>query len=226
MEFTKKVIMKPFAKSQLDTPKSKVNKDDSFMRLLLHVARNDGFDEKGRLKYRGNPVPDSDILALINFVVMPLKVPEGLDNFLSFLIETEVDKSLIPNQSFLDKLILDVPSIHSSFPSKTIITPVPKKTYHYAPVVQAETVNETANIPREEAINIDPIQLLETDQAAESSHEPFRHVGQRSGIIAERGRKRKTIQPQPLPPVGRFSARKSVRERKSIQRYGAGWFIP
>lgn len=227
MEYAKKTVMNPFLKSQPDKAKAKTSKDDNFMRLLLHVARNDGYNENGLFKYRGRAVPDSDISALINFAVMPLKVPKGLDYFLNFLQETEVDQTLISNQNFLEKLSRGdkIDTLHE-LPSRTIITPVPKKTYHYEPVIREESETHVLedNAPEVVSHGInqpigDPEEHLEPPGRNLSPIQTIRRGNQKNRKIT------KHLQKSSASAAG-TSVRKGSREKKQPQRYGAGWFIP
>lgn len=213
MEHAKKVIINPFERMKSVTPKMKCAKDDKFLRLLLHVARNDGYDESGKLKYKGAIIPDSDISSLINFTLMPLRAPTGIECFLNFFRETRVDKSLISNQEMADRIFPNETAGETFRPplAQSITTPATKKTYQLAPVVHGESSIEPQRTVIEEVGEAHP------PEESESSR-PRRPL--------------KRLQPKSTPTsriasfLNNSAQRKGVRERKKPQRYGAGWVIP
>lgn len=225
MEHAKKVIVKPFSKVEQDHGKMKVNRDESFMRLLLHVARNDGYDESGRLKYRGKIIHDSDISSLISFTVMPLKAPKGLEYFLSFLNETNVDKTLISNQNLLGKINghPDSQEVSIAPVPRTIITPVSQKNYQYEPVIQETPVAPISHRDsrEENEDNGDDINLEDRDQPPKK----------RKSLIPVSKAKKQTTSKSITTSKGLVSSvgpspRRGSRDRKNPERYGAGWFFP
>lgn len=206
MEYAKKIIVNPFEKIKPATAKMKTGKDDNFLRLLLHVARNDGYDESGKLKYKGTVIPDSDISTLINFTVMPLRAPKGIEYFLNFLRETRVDRSLIINQELVDRIFhneRDEETFDAPI-TQTITTPAIKKTYQLSPVVHGESSEE-------------PQRTVIEEVAAEDYSHP----------LEERRLKKplKRLQPKSTPTSRLGSVlispaqRKGGRERKKPQRY-------
>lgn len=112
MEFSRKVIVTPFEmhdSKQKDT-KSKSDKGSKILRLLLHVARNGGYDNEGKLIIDGHSVPSSDIISLINNAVLPVKILPGEDLFIRFLKSTHVSPELVVNQIWREKLVLNASS--------------------------------------------------------------------------------------------------------------------
>jgi len=223
MEHVKKVIVKPFADSHPEPTKIKSGSsrmklcyEESFLRLLLHIARNDGYDEKGRLKYRGEVVPGTDISALINFTLTPIQPPEGLELFYNLLRETNVNKTLIVNKKVLRKF--DSNGNSESPPEKpifrTITTARPHMTYDYEPIVQEErSANKSTEEQSEAEIDV-----------SEREKQPPEKRRSLIPVLVPRVNRRETV--STIERSDQSTVRRGERKRKGTERYGAGWVIP
>lgn len=216
MEHAKKIIVNPFERIKPVAPKMKCGKDENFLRLLLHVARNDGYDESGKLKYKGTIIPDSDISTLINFTVMPLRAPAGIECFLNFLRETKVDKSLISNQELADRIYSSERAEEIFGPplTQSITAPAIKKTYQLAPVVHGEPSIETQRTVIEKVAAEDVPRVVDPSKRRKLI-KPLKRLQPKS-----------TPTTRPAPLLNTSTQRKGQRDRKKPERYGAGWIIP
>ena len=90
-------------------PKSKLLKQ---IRVILGLAKIQGYDESGRIRdSKGNFIPNSDIVTLINHAMTPGRVLIGQDVFISLLKEAKITPDLIINDNVRSKLAGVTPSV-------------------------------------------------------------------------------------------------------------------
>ncbi|RWS23239.1 hypothetical protein B4U80_05535 [Leptotrombidium deliense] len=72
---------------------------DKILKIILALARVDGYDEFGRIRSNDIYLDNSDIVALINNVISPRKVLVGEQEFINLLIEANVRlNSVLPKR--------------------------------------------------------------------------------------------------------------------------------
>ena len=132
MSFQKVTLQRPTK----NTPKSKILKQ---IRVILGLAKIQAYDEVGRIRdSKGNFLPNSDIVTLLNNAMTPGRVLTGQDVFISLLKEAKIPPELITNDNVRAKLTglttqiqtetIDDPQIHVQLAERERHVTKPKQT--------------------------------------------------------------------------------------------------
>jgi hypothetical protein len=146
-----------------DKENRKIDKNIDKIRRLLHIvlrlAEIKGYYLDGRINnLRGEPIKDSDIVALINNALSQGKVLVGESDFIQLLHKAGVDADLIINENVKNKLInLKTNNISPSNNNEIVVTsskmPEPIETENYKTIERVpkrdhsniENIEETSN---------------------------------------------------------------------------------
>ena len=135
------------------------------LKIALKIASLDAYDEDFKIKdSNGNPIEDSDIVALLNNAISNQKLLVGENDFIRLLFEAKVDPNWIVNENMRSKLLNYRPMNtrpKQPPPEQTI----PKYIHTSTPPNRPQTPNEPTKRKGEETIKVNkkqkPVQAWE-----------------------------------------------------------------
>ena len=158
----------------IEKPKRIERNPEKIQRLLkiaLKIASLDAYDEDFKIKdSNGNPIEDSDIVALLNNAISNQKLLVGENDFIRLLFEAKVDPNWIVNENMRSKLLNYRPSnTRPKQPPKEPPKPpeqtIPEQIHTSAPPNIPQTPNLPTKRKGEETIKVNkkqkPVQAWE-----------------------------------------------------------------